>query len=272
MPNELNSTSIHTRYAEQLAADLAGNRAEQASIAARLEQLQAEEKWLITTLDSVPGPIAPASGVTEPAKAVQEAAVPQPRETWEAAPARKPAARKPAARKAAAGKAPAKKAPAAKRTAAKRTAAKTAKAPAEKPAAGKTAAGKTAAGKTTAKKATAGRAAEKKPSGSLSEAQSAPTLGTLLDGLLDGFPGEPLKVSEIHAEFAKAHPERSTSVQVVRNALEGLVKKDRIEKDTRQGVALYTKPGATDAADAGAGAPVSPAEPAEPVEAVAAGV
>ncbi|MFF5390148.1 hypothetical protein ACFY5H_17440 [Streptomyces sp. NPDC013012] len=264
MPNELNSTSIHTRYAEQLAADLAGNRAEQASIAARLEQLQAEEKWLITTLDSVPGPIAPASGVTEPAKAVQEAAVPQPRE---AAPARKPAARKPAARKAAAGKAPAKKAPAAKRTAAKRTAAKTAKAPAEKPAAGKT-----AAGKTTPKKATAGRAAEKKPSGSLSEAQSAPTLGTLLDGLLDGFPGEPLKVSEIHAEFAKAHPERSTSVQVVRNALEGLVKKDRIEKDTRQGVALYTKPGATDAADAGAGAPVSPAEPAEPVEAVTAGV
>ncbi|MFF6835629.1 hypothetical protein ACFY84_27835 [Streptomyces sp. NPDC012438] len=267
MPNELNSTSIHTRYAEQLAADLAGNRAEQASIAARLEQLQAEEKWLITTLDSVPGPIAPASGVTEPAKAVQEAAVPQPRETREAAPARKPAARKPAARKAAAGKTPAKKAPAAKRTAAKRTAAKTAKAPAEKPAAGKT-----AAGKTTPKKTTAGRAAEKKPSGSLSEAQSAPTLGTLLDGLLDGFPGEPLKVSEIHAEFAKAHPERSTSVQVVRNALEGLVKKDRIEKDTRQGVALYTKPGATDAADAGAGAPVSPAEPAEPAEAVAAGV
>ncbi|MFC8172290.1 hypothetical protein [Streptomyces sp. NPDC057325] len=262
MPNELNSTSIHTRYAEQLAADLAGNRAEQASIAARLEQLQAEEKWLITTLDSVPGPIAPASGVTEPAKAVQEAAVPQPRETREAAPARKPAARKPAARKAAAGKTPAKKAPAAKRTAAKRTAAKTAKAPAEKPAAGKT-----AAGKTTPKKATAGRAAEKKPSGSLSEAQSAPTLGTLLDGLLDGFPGEPLKVSEIHAEFAKAHPERSTSVQVVRNALEGLVKKDRIEKDTRQGVALYTKPGATDAADAGAGAPVSPAEPAEAVTA-----
>ncbi|MFC8290327.1 hypothetical protein ACFUJ0_32615 [Streptomyces sp. NPDC057242] len=257
MPNELNSTSIHTRYAEQLAADLAGNRAEQASIAARLEQLQAEEKWLITTLDSVPGPIAPASGVTEPAKAVQEAAVPQPRETREAAPARKPAARK-----AAAGKTPAKKAPAAKRTAAKRTAAKTAKAPA----------GKTTAGKTTAKKATAGRAAEKKPSGSLSEAQSAPTLGTLLDGLLDGFPGEPLKVSEIHAEFAKAHPERSTSVQVVRNALEGLVKKDRIEKDTRQGVALYTKPGATDAADAGAGAPVSPAEPVEPAEAVAAGV
>ncbi|MFE0776648.1 hypothetical protein [Streptomyces sp. NPDC058861] len=267
MPNELNSTSIHTRYAEQLAADLAGNRAEQASIAARLEQLRAEEKWLITTLDSVPGPIAPASGATEPAKAVQEAAVPQPRETREAAPAGKPAARKPAARKAAAGKAPAKKAPAAKRTAAKKTAAKTAKATAEKPTAGKTAAGKTAA-----KKATAGKAAEKKPSGSLSEAQSAPTLGTLLDGLLDGFPGEPLKVSEIHAEFAKAHPERSTSVQVVRNALEGLVKKDRIEKDTRQGVALYTKPGATDAADAGAGAPVSPAEPAEPAEAVAAGV
>ncbi|WP_432126629.1 hypothetical protein [Streptomyces sp. bgisy082] len=247
MPNELNSTSIHTRYAEQLAADLAANRAEQASIAVRLEQLQAEEKWLITTLDSVPATTAPASGVNEPVEAVQEAAVPQPRETREAAPVKGTAARRTAA-----GKAPA----------AKKTAAKTAKAPAGKPTAKKPAAGKAVTGK-----AAAGKAAEKKPAGGLSETQSAPTLGTLLYGLLDGFPGEPLKVSEIHAEFAKAHPGRSTSVQVVRNALEGLVKKDRIEKDTRQGVALYTKPRATEAAGAGASAPAG-----EPAEAVAAGV
>ncbi|MEW1904531.1 hypothetical protein [Streptomyces sp. NPDC086147] len=254
MPNELNSTSIHTRYAEQLAADLAANRAEQASIAVRLEQLQAEEKWLITTLDSLPATTAPASGVNEPAEAVKEAAVPQPRETQEAAPVKKTAARRTAA-----GKAPAKKAPAAKKTAAK-----TAKAPAGKPTAKKSAARKAATGKTAAVKA-----ADKKPVGGLSETQSAPTLGTLLDGLLDGFPGEPLKVSEIHAEFTKAHPGRSTSIQVVRNALEGLVKKDRIEKDTRQGVALYTKPRATDAADAGAEASAPAGEPAE---AVAAGV
>ncbi|WP_432087541.1 hypothetical protein [Streptomyces sp. bgisy095] len=254
MPNELNSTSIHTRYAEQLAADLAANRAEQASIAVRLEQLQAEEKWLITTLDSVPATTAPASGVNEPVEAVQEAAVPQPRETREAAPVKRTAARRTAA-----GKAPAKKAPAAKKTAAK-----TAKAPAGKPTAKKPAAGKAVTGK-----AATGKAAEKKPAGGLSETQSAPTLGTLLDGLLDGFPGEPLKVSEIHAEFTKAHPGRSTSVQVVRNALEGLVKKDRIEKDTRQGVALYTKPRGTEAADAGAGASAPAGEPAE---AVAAGV
>ncbi|MGW9451687.1 hypothetical protein [Streptomyces sp. NPDC055632] len=247
MPNELNSTSIHTRYAEQLAADLAANRAEQASIAARLEQLQAEEKWLITTLDSMPATTAPASGVNEPVEAVQEAAVPQPRETREAAPVEKTAARRTSV-----GKAPAKKAPAAKKTAAK-----TPKAPAGKPTAKKPA----------ARKAATGKAAEKKPTGGLSETQSAPTLGTLLDGLLDGFPGEPLKVSEIHAEFTKAHPGRSTSVQVVRNALEGLVKKDRIEKDTRQGVALYTKPRATDAAGAGAEASAPAGEPAEAVAA-----
>ncbi|WP_053644375.1 MULTISPECIES: hypothetical protein [unclassified Streptomyces] len=252
MPNELDSTSIHTRYAEQIATDLEANRAEQASIAARLEQLRAEEKWLATTLDSLPTG-APESSVTGPDEAVREAAVPQPRETREATPAKKPAAKKPAAGKTAAGKTAAgktavKRAPAAK-AAADKAAAKTAKAPVEKAAARKTAA--------------------KKSAGGTPKAQSAPTLGTLIDGLLEeGFLGEPLKVNEIHAELTKARPERSTSIQVVRNALEGLVKKGRVEKDTRQGVALYTKPEAADSPHAGAGA-TAPA--GAPVEAVAAG-
>ncbi|MFZ4300248.1 hypothetical protein [Streptomyces cinereoruber] len=73
-----NSTSIHTRYTEQLTADLEADRAEQASIAARLEQLRTEEKWLITTLDSMP-PSAPVSSMVAGSdEAVQEAAVPQP--------------------------------------------------------------------------------------------------------------------------------------------------------------------------------------------------
>ncbi|AVI00153.1 hypothetical protein C5L38_34435 (plasmid) [Streptomyces sp. WAC00288] len=108
-----------------------------------------------------------------------------------------------------------------------------------------------------------GKTASKKAAGSTSGAQTAPTLGTLIDSLLEErFLGEPLKVSEIHAELTAAHAERSTSVQVVRNALEGLVKKNKVEKDTRQGVALYTKPRTADAADAGTGAFAPAGEPA----------
>ncbi|MFI9122476.1 hypothetical protein ACIGW0_24330 [Streptomyces bikiniensis] len=235
MPNELDSTSIHTRYTERLTDDLEANRAEQASMAARLEQLRTEEKWLITMLDSMP-PSAPAGSVaTGSDEAVREAAALRPRETREAARGRKATAGKTPPVK----KAPTKKAPAAKKAAAKR-----AKAPARR----------TAPEKATPKKA----------AGGTSGAQ--PTLGALIDSLLaDKFLGEPLKVSEVHAELAAAHAERSTSVQVVRNALEGLVKKNRIEKDTRQGVALYTKPRTADTA--GAGASLSAGEPAEAVAA-----
>ncbi|WP_030221470.1 hypothetical protein [Streptomyces bikiniensis] len=238
MPNELDSTSIHTRYTERLTDDLEANRAEQASMAARLEQLRTEEKWLITMLDSMP-PSAPAGSVVAGSdEAVREAAALRPRGTREAA----------RGRKATAGKTPpAKKAPTKKAPAAKKAAAKRAKAPARR---------------TTPEKAT-----PKKAAGGTSGAQPTPTLGALIDSLLaDRFLGEPLKVSEVHAELAAAHAERSTSVQVVRNALEGLVKKNRIEKDTRQGVALYTKPRTADTAGAGASLPAG-----EPAEAVAAG-
>ncbi|MFJ3786790.1 hypothetical protein [Streptomyces sp. NPDC090093] len=242
MPNELDNTSIHTRYAEQLTADLEANRAEQASIAARLEQLRTEEKWLTATLDSMPSS-APVSGAADGTnEPVQEAAVPQPRETQEADPAQAAAVRK----------APPTKKTAVKKTSpAKKAATKRAKAPAKKTAPGKT--------------------ASKKAASSASGAQPKPTLGTLIDSLLEEkFLGEPLKVSEIHAELAAAHAERPTSVQVVRNALEGLVKKNKVEKDTRQGVALYTKPRTADVSDASGGGASVPV--GEPAEAIAAGV
>ncbi|MFF5639539.1 hypothetical protein [Streptomyces sp. NPDC012825] len=237
MPNELDSTSIHTRYTEQLTADLEANRAEQASIAARLEQLRTEEKWLTATLDSMPSSAPVSSVVAGLDEAVREAAVPQPRETREAAPAQRAAVKKASS---------AKKATVKKASPVKKPTAKRAKAPAKKTAPGKT--------------------APKKAASSTSGAQ--PTLGTLIDSLLgEKFLGEPLKVSEIHAELAAAHAERSTSVQVVRNALEGLVKKNKVEKDTRQGVALYTKPRTADTADAGTGASAPAGEPAETVTA-----
>ncbi|MET9933135.1 MULTISPECIES: hypothetical protein [unclassified Streptomyces] len=237
MPNELDSTSIHTRYTEQLTADLEANRAEQASATARLEQLRTEEKWLTATLDSMPSSAPVGSVVGGSDEAVQEAAVPQPRETPEVAPAQRAAV---------------KKAPTTKKTTAKKTS------PAKKTA--------TKKAKAPAKKTVPGKTAPKKAVGSTSEAQ--PTLGALIDSLLEEkFLGEPLKVSEIHAELTAAHAERSTSVQVVRNALEGLVKKGGVEKDTRQGVALYTKPRTADVAGAGAGTSVPAGEQAD--EAVA---
>ncbi|MFC8270845.1 hypothetical protein ACFUIZ_34790 [Streptomyces cinereoruber] len=235
MPHELDSTPIHTRYAEQLTVDLEANRAEQASIAARLEQLRTEEKWLTATLDSMPSSAPVSTAVVGSDEAVQEAGVPQPRETQEVAPAKKATSTK--------------KTTTVKKTSpVKKTTPKRAKAPAKKTVPGKT--------------------ASKKAAGSTSGAQTAPTLGTLIDSLLEErFLGEPLKVSEIHAELTAAHAERSTSVQVVRNALEGLVKKNKVEKDTRQGVALYTKPRTADAADAGTGASAPAGEPAAVVAA-----
>ncbi|MYS33233.1 hypothetical protein K388_04030 [Streptomyces sp. KhCrAH-43] len=52
--------------------------------------------------------------------------------------------------------------------------------------------------------------------------------------------GEPRLVREVHAELAKAHPERGTSVQVVRNTLETLVKRGVVGKGLQKGTAMYT--------------------------------
>ncbi|TXS04454.1 hypothetical protein EAO73_15575 [Streptomyces sp. col6] len=62
--------------------------------------------------------------------------------------------------------------------------------------------------------------------------------------------GEPRLVREVHADLTEAHPERGTSVQVVRNTLETLVKRGVIGKGIQKGTAMYT---ATEA--------VEPAEP-----------
>lgn len=52
--------------------------------------------------------------------------------------------------------------------------------------------------------------------------------------------GEPRLVREVHAALTKAHPERGTSVQVVRNTLETLVKRGVVGKGTQKGAAMYT--------------------------------
>ncbi|MGW6417451.1 hypothetical protein [Streptomyces sp. NPDC055055] len=286
MADEPVNTPIQTKYAEQLAADLATNLAEQAEVAARLDQLKAEEKWLTATLESMPviapekedGPVSaappvPADTDEEAAAAAAAAAavVPQPREPRGARPAKKAPAKKVSARKSAAKKAVKATPPKATSTKAAPTEATPPKAAATTPAAGakKSAVQQPARAKTTAtataRKASAGLAKKGAAGGVKAAKAAAPTLGELLGGLLARQPGEPKKVSEIYAELEAAHPERATSHQVVRNALEKLVAKDGLEKDTRQGVVLYTWPGA--------GAPAAAeATAAEQPEAVTAGV
>lgn len=55
--------------------------------------------------------------------------------------------------------------------------------------------------------------------------------------------GEPRLAREVHADLEKAHPERGTSVQVVRNTLETMVKRGAVAKGIQKGAAMYTVSG-----------------------------
>ncbi|MEV6674751.1 hypothetical protein [Streptomyces sp. NPDC051162] len=88
-----------------------------------------------------------------------------------------------------------------------------------------------------------------------------PTLGELVLGLL-GRHHQPRMVSEVVNELGQAHPERVASTQVVRNTVEALVAKGRLERERKQGSVFYTAPGTKDAAAPEAAAP-APAPEAE---------
>ncbi|MFE2547441.1 hypothetical protein ACFXGI_02605 [Streptomyces sp. NPDC059355] len=236
MANEPVNTPIQTKYTQQLAADLSANQDEQATLTTRLNQLQAEEKWLTAALESLhtadESDPTPPQGLASSADSVvlagagaAEAAVPKPR-----------------TRKKADGAASVRKA------VAKKAAVKTA--PARKPTAGK--------------KPAVNRADENaKP--------AEPTLGQLLTEILSKQPGEPKKVSEIRIELEAAHPRRTSSDPVIRATLEKLVTKGVLEKDNRQRMVLYTWPALEQAS-----APASQTKPeqpaAEPSEAASVGV
>ncbi|OEJ30152.1 hypothetical protein [Streptomyces subrutilus] len=218
MDKEPVNTPIQTEYTEHLTAALAANQAEQATLTARLNKLRGEEKWLAAALadtpravgvEPPPGPAQPASSTPPVGKGTDAAAVPLPR-------MEKPAD----------GAAPATKATTTKKASAKKTTAKRAS---------ETPAKQTAAVKKTPAKKTAAAGAKE-------TTQAEPTLGNLLSEILSKQPGEPKKVSEIQSELEAAHPDRATSVQTIRNALQRLVEKDKLERDNRQGMVLYTWP------------------------------
>ncbi|WP_328792576.1 MULTISPECIES: hypothetical protein [unclassified Streptomyces] len=226
MANEPVNTPIQTEYAEHLAAALAANQAEQATLSTRLGKLQGEEKWLAAALADTPSVVSAEPTLTPvptpvPVSVQPSSSAPPVRDGADAA-----AVPLPRAEKVADAAASAKKAPAARKRAAKKATAKTAAAtPPEKTA--------------TAKKAAVKKTAV---AGAGKTVQAGPTLGRLLSDILSKQPGEPKKVSEIQSELEEAHPERATSVQTIRNALQRLVEKNGLERDNRQGLVLYTWP------------------------------
>ncbi|MGW2937659.1 hypothetical protein ACWDA7_38945 [Streptomyces sp. NPDC001156] len=115
---------------------------------------------------------------------------------------------------------------------------------------------KAAAKKTAAKKAPAGKAAARKT--------AEPSLRELVEGILRNHTGEPRMVSEVREELIAAHPDRSPSPQLVRNALEAGVAKGRVERANQQGSVMYTlaKPPAATVEGAGDGVAAEEAEKA----------
>lgn len=93
--------------------------------------------------------------------------------------------------------------------------------------------------KAAGKRAVAAKGAAGKAQKKAAALETAP-LHQLVLALLPA--GEPRLVREVHADLEEAHPERKTSVQVVRNTLETLVKRSAIGKGTQKGAAMYTAP------------------------------
>ncbi|MFJ9818659.1 hypothetical protein ACIRU3_26070 [Streptomyces sp. NPDC101151] len=213
MPDTAAATSIQQKYQRQYAADLESNRSRQEDIQehiARLQetlgQLKADEKWLTEQVELVPArpgttAVPRAEDGTSAPVGPPEAAVPGPRKEAGSATAQKQAVKQSPAR--APKKAPAKKTAAA---AATRQAAKT---PAQDAA-----------------------VVEKADKG------AEPSLGDLLLRVLDTNPGGPRTAAEVVTGLEKAFPARARDVNTVRNTLERLVAKSRIER-AKQGSTVY---------------------------------
>ncbi|MGW1894030.1 hypothetical protein ACWCP6_27830 [Streptomyces sp. NPDC002004] len=233
MADEPASISIQNRYAPQFAADLEKNLAEQEELRTRLEQLRSEEAWLRSVQGTLPaegaGPAATAQPSAGPASATaqetsapaKEAPVPQPRQEETSSPAT-----------------PAKKTGRARKSAAAKTTTATAAKTAPKKTAKRAAVQKTAAKKT--------EASAKKTMGTTGE----PPLGTILLSILESTTGEPRTAGEVTSDLEKAFPARARDVNTVRNTLERLVAKSRIERSKQGSTVYYSVPQPQSQADA----------------------
>ncbi|MFF0739664.1 hypothetical protein ACFYVL_04610 [Streptomyces sp. NPDC004111] len=164
------AAKLRSRYVEQVASELEGNRRRQEELAKKMELLQQEEALLTDILDLAARYEGFADASRLPEQAQDETAVP----------ATKPKPRN----KAVSARAGATKAPSAK--------------PAQ------------------------------------------PLLGDLLLDLLAGY-GEPRLARELRDELRQKHPERNPTPQVVRNTLEALVAKGRVQRHKQQRSVMYTR-------------------------------
>ncbi|MBD0746786.1 hypothetical protein [Streptomyces sp. CBMA152] len=242
MADEPDTTTLKDQYAARVAADLDANQQDQARIREELDTLQTQlqdlerDHGLLQTMRNTltDTTLAPATATPRkrgPVKTAAQAAPKSPAKTAKTS-AKAPTAPTPA--------------PAPDTTPASASAAAPAPAQATvpKPRAQKadTKARKTA--KTVATKAAKSvkkTAAPAKDSARSGVESGGPTLRELVLGLFADHK-EPRTVADIVGELATAHPDRTTSSQVVRNTLEALVAKGELERERKQGSVFYTAP------------------------------
>ncbi|MFD6335094.1 hypothetical protein ACFWGI_36720 [Streptomyces niveus] len=98
--------------------------------------------------------------------------------------------------------------------------------------------GKAASRKT--KKKPEAKTPAKKTAAPRGGARKSPPLHELLLAMLLQNPREPRTNKEMHAQLAQDHPDRQTSINVVRNGLEHLVALSQAARSNQQGSVMYT--------------------------------
>ncbi|WP_199842915.1 hypothetical protein [Streptomyces formicae] len=213
--------NLRSRYVEQVASDLEENRRRQEELAQRIELLKQEETLLADILN-----------LTERYEGLTDAAL-LPKQAQE-----EPSVAKAKRRNDTGGDARS----SASNGAAPPTGAKANKSP-------KTKAGASAAkgkGKPDTKSDTKSEAApgaksspKPAPKSRAKAAPRQPLLGDVLLELLSGYT-EPRLAQELRNELLEKHPSRNPTPQVVRNTLESLVAKGRVQRHKQQRSVMYT--------------------------------
>lgn len=104
------------------------------------------------------------------------------------------------------------------------------------------------------------------------KAKAGGTLQDVISGVLAGHAPERRTVREIFDELKQHHPERASSTQSVRNALNGLLRKGAIEREEKQGAVWFGAAGRSSTAPAAAKAKApdaATAQAAQPAQAAA---
>ncbi|MFM9370895.1 hypothetical protein [Streptomyces sp. Da 82-17] len=287
------TSSVQDRYAPQFAQELARNEQEQKELEARLAQLRDDHAALSGMLAALghettptptptPTPTAEPPASTTAATAVGESVPRQRRPRKKPASSTGTAAAKPKSAKPQSARPTSAKPKSAKKAAPKSTAKSTAKSAAKPESKAGAKGGARSATKTAAKAPAKGKqsanpeVADPKSAATAAKNGAArtpggPTLQDVIAGLLGVHAPERRTVREIFDELKQKHPERASSTQSVRNALNGLLRKGAIEREEKQGAVWFgtatadaTPAGDATATSATSATPATAPAPAEP--------